>query len=81
VCCACYKAEDEVRLQEGIEETTVGIYVVKQDATSTPDDIGIIVEGQQVVEGLNNVALAVAILFGLIYALNLNYPDELKYTF
>lgn len=29
---------------------------------------------------LDNVALAVAMLFGLIYALNLNYPAELRYT-
>lgn len=30
---------------------------------------------------LENVALAVAMLFGLMHALNLNYPAALCYTF
>lgn len=64
-----------------MEETTVGIYIVKADATSKADDIGIILEGQQVLQDVDNVPLAVALLFGLIYALNLNYPDGLKRTF
>ena len=64
-----------------MEETTVGIYIVKADATSKAEDIGIILEGQQVLQDVDNVPLAVALLFGLIYALNLNYPDGLKHTF
>lgn len=59
----------------------MGIYVVKHDATSKPEDIGIVLEGQQVLGDLDNIALAVAMLFGLMYALNLNYPDDLKYSF
>ncbi|CAB1440597.1 unnamed protein product [Pleuronectes platessa] len=71
-----WKAEDGA-----IEKTTVGIYVVKQDATSQPEDIGIILEGHQILRDLNNVASAAAMLFGLMYAMNLNYSPELKNTF
>lgn len=68
-------------MQAAIEETTVAIYVVKRDATSKAEDIGIVLEGQMVVRDLDNVALEAAMIFGLMYALNLNYPPELKYSF
>lgn len=56
-------------------------YVVKHNITSKPEDIGVVLEGQMVLHDLDNVALAAAMLFGLMYALNLNYPPELKYSF
>uniref|UniRef100_A0A671SP09 Uncharacterized protein n=1 Tax=Sinocyclocheilus anshuiensis TaxID=1608454 RepID=A0A671SP09_9TELE len=59
--------------------TTVGIYVLKFHDGS--QDIGIVLEGQNFLQGLDNFALATAMLFGLMYALNLNYPPEIKYTF
>uniref|UniRef100_A0A671K1F7 Uncharacterized protein n=1 Tax=Sinocyclocheilus anshuiensis TaxID=1608454 RepID=A0A671K1F7_9TELE len=62
-----------------IETTTVGIYVLKFHDGS--QDIVIVLEGQNVLQGLDNFALATAMLFGLMYALNLNYPPEMKYTF
>ncbi|KAI2647127.1 Transcriptional regulator MraZ [Labeo rohita] len=62
-----------------IEETTVGIYILKSQDRS--EDFGIVLEGQKVLQGLDNFALAMAMLFGLMYALNLNYPPEMKHTF
>lgn len=60
----------------------MGIYVLKRrDASEKPEDIGIVLESQIVMQDLDNVPLAAAMLFGLIYSLNLNYPAELKYTF
>ena len=59
----------------------MGIFVVKNDATSGPEDVGIVLEGLQIMQGLDNTALAAAILFGLMYVLNLNYPPELKNMF
>lgn len=56
-------------------------YVVKHNITSKPEDIGVVLEGQMVLHDLDNVALAAAMLFGLMYALNLKYPPELKYSF
>ena len=46
-----------------------------------PADIGIIVDGFEVLSGLSSVASACAMLIGIIYALDLQYPDELKYSF
>ncbi len=57
----------------------MGIYILKFRDRS--DDIGIILEGQNILQGLDNFALATAMLFGLMYALNLNYPPEMKSTF
>ncbi|KAK0144614.1 hypothetical protein N1851_016956 [Merluccius polli] len=51
------------------EDTTVGIYVVKEHASSI-----------KVLQDLDNVALAVAMLFGLMYVLNLSYSADLRYT-
>ncbi|XP_028292864.1 uncharacterized protein LOC114455680 [Gouania willdenowi] len=77
-----YVEKDDALFHKSIEETMVGIYVVKpRDATDSPEDIGIVLEGQMVMQDLDNVALAAAMLFGLMYALNLNYPPELKYSF
>ena len=45
-----------------------------------PDNIGIVLEGQVVLQALDNFALA-AMFFGLMCALNLNYLLELRYTF
>lgn len=74
------KGADETN-ERSIEETTVGIYVLKADCNPKPDDIGIVIEGQVVLQELDNFPLAVAMLFGLIYTLNLDYPRDLKYTF
>lgn len=46
-----------------------------------PEDIGIVLEGVEVLSGLGNVALATAMQLGLIYFLNLTYPQEFHYTF
>uniref|UniRef100_A0AAY4EQ63 Uncharacterized protein n=1 Tax=Denticeps clupeoides TaxID=299321 RepID=A0AAY4EQ63_9TELE len=67
-----------------IKKTTLGIYVIKHesaDATEDPEDVGIVLEGVEVLSGLGNVALATAMLVGLIYSLNLTYPQELRYSF
>ncbi|KAL1249299.1 hypothetical protein QQF64_020304 [Cirrhinus molitorella] len=65
-------------------KNVLGICVVKHefaDATEDPEDIGIVLEGVEMLSGLGNVALATAMLLGLIYSLNLTYPHELRYAF
>ncbi|CAL8406508.1 unnamed protein product [Arctogadus glacialis] len=65
-----------------IENTTVGIYVLKEhEASEESEDIGVVLEGIRVLRDLDNIALAVAMLFGLMYALNISYPADLQYTF
>uniref|UniRef100_A0A8C8IPV6 Uncharacterized protein n=1 Tax=Oncorhynchus tshawytscha TaxID=74940 RepID=A0A8C8IPV6_ONCTS len=65
---------------ETIEDTTVGIYIIKDHAASEePEDTAIILEGVKVLQDLGNVAFAVAMLFGLMYAMNLSSTTELRY--
>lgn len=72
---------DEDAINEAIEDITVGIYVLEEHASSDePEDTGIVLEGIKVLTDLDNVELAVAALFGLMYVLNLNYPADLRYT-
>ncbi len=46
-----------------------------------PTDVGVVLEGVEVLPNLKNVTLGCVMLFGLIYALNLNFPKDLKCTF
>lgn len=43
--------------------------------------VSIVLEGSKVLSKCENTAKACALLMGLIYALNLQYPSKLKYTF
>uniref|UniRef100_A0A8C7XNI8 Uncharacterized protein n=1 Tax=Oryzias sinensis TaxID=183150 RepID=A0A8C7XNI8_9TELE len=73
---------DEDSINDAIEDTCVGIYVLKEQASSAEGkDIGVVLEGIKVLQNLENVPMAVAMLFGLMYALNLSYPQNLRYTF
>ncbi|RXN35615.1 sterile alpha motif domain-containing 3-like isoform X1 [Labeo rohita] len=70
--------------QMAIAETVFGIFVIRQEGAEPgddPADVGIVLEGVEVMSELGTVAFAVVMLLGLVYALNLSYPQELKYTF
>lgn len=67
-----------------MEQTILGIYAIKKEGAEPTDDledVGIIIEGVEVLHDLGNIANALAIVFGLMYSLNLSYPTNLKYTF
>lgn len=49
-------------------------------AEEDPADISIVIEGNEVLR-CENRSKACMLLMGVIYALNLQYPKELKYTF
>lgn len=55
-------------------------YVTREAPSSNYSDMGIIVEGLVVLRDLENEPLAIAMLFGLFYALNMRYPSKLPYT-
>ncbi len=59
------------------EDSATIPYSLHLDATSTV----IILEGTVVVDDLGNLPKVICLLFGLIYALNLEYPAVLKNTF
>lgn len=69
---------------EAMEQTVMGVYVIQKEGVEPgddPEDIGVLIEGVEVLTGLGSIAIACALLFGLIYCLNLSYPPELKCTF
>ncbi|XP_055003873.1 uncharacterized protein LOC129407275 isoform X2 [Boleophthalmus pectinirostris] len=70
--------------QQQMPKTAIGIYAILHegdDGGKEAEDVGIIIEGVTVLQELRDVATAFPLLFGLMYVLNLNYPQDLKYTF
>ncbi|KAM7405402.1 hypothetical protein PAMP_012667 [Pampus punctatissimus] len=70
--------------QRQIAQTTMGIYVVRRegaDDVEEPETVGVVIEGMELLTELRSICYGCVMLFGLIYNLNLNYPQELKYAF
>lgn len=64
----------------------VGILEMAQDDVSvsfvpTVTNITIVLEEAVVLKDVPDLPTAVAILFGLLFTLNMEYPKEVKYTF
>ncbi|KAJ8346780.1 hypothetical protein SKAU_G00281810 [Synaphobranchus kaupii] len=79
-----YMDVDHESSQTAMAETVFGIFVIRKEGAEPgddPADVGIILEGVDVLDELGNVPFAVAMLLALVYALILSYPPELKYTF
>ncbi|KAK5918319.1 hypothetical protein CgunFtcFv8_003093 [Champsocephalus gunnari] len=70
---------DEMIVEGAIEKTTMGIFTLKN--TASEDDVRIVLDGVTVIQDLETVAFASAMLLGLIYSLNLSYPKKLSCTF
>ncbi|XP_062240634.1 uncharacterized protein LOC133950599 [Platichthys flesus] len=78
-----YLSDDESSLA-AMAETVFGVFVIRHHGagpSENPEDVGIILEGVMVLHELRYVPFAVAMLLALVYALNLSYPRELRYTF
>ncbi|XP_034082371.1 sterile alpha motif domain-containing protein 3-like isoform X2 [Gymnodraco acuticeps] len=70
--------------ESAIPQTTMGLYVIRNEGAQEedgPEDVGVIIEGVELLSNLRSISLGWAMLFGLIYTLNLSYPPELKFTF
>uniref|UniRef100_A0A672SH25 Uncharacterized protein n=1 Tax=Sinocyclocheilus grahami TaxID=75366 RepID=A0A672SH25_SINGR len=65
---------------EELEQLTLKI-ITKGGSTDDPLQTGIVLEGIQVMAGLAGVANSCVFLLGLIHAINLSYPKELRYSF
>lgn len=61
----------------------MGIYVINKEGEETGhfDDIGIHVEGVIVLDNIGSEARACAMMTGIIYAMNMAYPKELRYYY
>ncbi|KAM9699289.1 uncharacterized protein ACNS7B_003505 [Menidia menidia] len=60
------------------------VYVIQHEGaepTDDPGEVNIIIEGVEVLQDVKDVANGCALLLGLIYCLNLEFPTNLKYTF
>ena len=61
----------------------MAVFVIRKEGEGLqqpPEDIGIVIEGVEVLHELTSVASACALLLGLIYTLNLAYPKPLRFT-
>uniref|UniRef100_UPI0037E6FF11 uncharacterized protein n=1 Tax=Semicossyphus pulcher TaxID=241346 RepID=UPI0037E6FF11 len=67
--------------ENDIVTTVMGIHIVRRDEFGEPDDVGVVIEGVKVLTNVGSPIMAFILLFGLIYALDLTFPDNLKYTF
>ncbi|KAG1944799.1 hypothetical protein F2P79_014338 [Pimephales promelas] len=75
-----YQDDQREEAEREFEKTTMAFFVIREsDALSRVLDISIAIEGVEVLKELPTVACAM--MFGLVYALNLKYPEGLKYTF
>ncbi|KAM4595973.1 uncharacterized protein ACJ7VT_011444 [Polymixia lowei] len=64
-----------------LEQATMAIFVTGgEDPSHPPKDIKIVIDGKQVLNEAPSVPTAVAMFFGLTYALNLKYSKNLQYT-
>uniref|UniRef100_A0AAX7VPS5 Uncharacterized protein n=1 Tax=Astatotilapia calliptera TaxID=8154 RepID=A0AAX7VPS5_ASTCA len=67
-------------IQRDLKKHTMGIYVINREDGQNGhyDDIGIFVEGEIVMDNIGSLAQACALMLGVIYAINLAFPKELK---
>ncbi|KAG7467718.1 hypothetical protein JOB18_044777 [Solea senegalensis] len=55
-----YESEDHAAIQDGIGDTTVGIFLIRQNGGSEVEDILVVLEGQAILVDLPSVGVAVA---------------------
>uniref|UniRef100_A0A9J8D3G6 Uncharacterized protein n=1 Tax=Cyprinus carpio carpio TaxID=630221 RepID=A0A9J8D3G6_CYPCA len=70
--------------EEMIRGMTLGIITVVEDVTDPipcDSDVALVIEEAVVLRGLGDIPNAYVNMMGLLYALNINYPKNLKYTF
>ncbi|XP_034093443.1 uncharacterized protein LOC117560622 [Gymnodraco acuticeps] len=80
-----YEHDIECREAEAdVAGTTMAIYTVRAESDGPGGrfaDVGVVLEGVEVLHNLQSINHACVMLYGLIYALNLSYPKSLKNTF
>lgn len=65
-----------------LERASMAIFVTERDnPLHSPNNIKIVIDGTEVLNEVPSLATAVAMFSGLVYALNIQYPKKLRYTF
>lgn len=66
-----------------MQKWAMGIYVIGKENGDLGhhDDIGISVDGAIILDNIGSAAQACAVMLGVIYALNLAYPKELRHYY
>ncbi|KAK0151757.1 hypothetical protein N1851_006857 [Merluccius polli] len=77
-----FETDPEERVLRGV---TVGILtILEEDDPAVSPNVrhwAVVLEGSIVLHDLPDLSTAFAYLFGLLYAMNIDYPKEMKYTF
>ncbi|KAJ4935829.1 hypothetical protein JOQ06_017356 [Pogonophryne albipinna] len=76
-----YQASASEDAKRDMANTLMGIYTLQRDVDGQPEDVGIVIEGNIVMDNLGSVIVGFVMLLGLIYALDLSFPDNFKHTF
>ncbi|XP_057192279.1 sterile alpha motif domain-containing protein 3-like isoform X2 [Triplophysa rosa] len=78
----CEHTDSEEEMTRGM---TLGILTVVADVTDpipcSSSDVALVIEEAVVLRGLGDIPNAYVNMMGLLYALNINYPKNLRYTF
>lgn len=75
--------QDTDVLEPVLNGASVAILTVLQDDDTgvSVRDQAVVLEGDIVLHNITDLSTAVAYLFGLLYALNIDYPKQMRYTF
>ncbi|KAM8728455.1 uncharacterized protein AB9X84_001741 [Acanthopagrus schlegelii] len=78
-----YTMSEKDQAEHELESTTMAVFVLRENSSllQEPKEIGIIINGVEVQNVLPSVAAGVVMLFGLCYALNMEYPQGFRFTF
>ena len=81
----CLQVVQKEEAERELAKTPMAVFVLRENLDPPfckPLEIGIIIHGVEVLSELSSVASACAMLFGLIYCLDLKYPKpQLQYSF
>ncbi|KAG5271521.1 hypothetical protein AALO_G00180950 [Alosa alosa] len=78
-CCVLLLQESSVAKEDMTRGMTVGILVVA-DGNDTVG-FAVVIEEEIILPSLSDFPTAVALMMGLLYALNIDYPKDTRYTF
>ncbi|KAK9522024.1 hypothetical protein VZT92_018519 [Zoarces viviparus] len=78
----CLDTDHEKRVLRGVSVAILTI-IEDDDAAISPNvrDVAVVLEWTIVLQDLPDLSTAFAYLFGLLYAMDIDYPKEMRYTF